>query len=297
MLWITGGLADANLASLAQAAEAAGLPWLDGRVPPDHSPCFHWALDGTVHRMPWGDGPAPSAVFHRHDVFGPMADPRPVVAERAAGWSAAIEGWLLAHPGVRSVNAGIRPVAFNKPASLLRARAAGLRIPPTWLSNDVAALRTRLASPCIAKPVAGGGHCQTLADAVGALPTTLAHSAMPALIQPRLVAPECRVFVVGAQALAFEVRSPSLYCRVLQDAEVYPIALPGCTPALLRLMAEFGMDFGAADFKTDPDTGEWVFLELNTNPMFARFDEASGGALAGAMVRWLLQPSLAAKAS
>jgi len=38
-----------------------------------------------------------------------------------------------------------------------------------------------------------------------------------------------------------------------------------------------GLDFGAADFKTDPDAGELVFLELNTSPMFARFNEVSQG--------------------
>lgn len=294
MLWITGGVADANLSTLAQAADDLGVAWLDGRIAPGHSPRFHWSLCHEADSdLPWSDRPAPTAHFHRHDVFGPMADPRPVVSERAVGWTAAVEGWQLAHPEVRTLNAGIRPVAYNKPASLLRARAVGLRTPDTWLSNDVARLRSRLVEPCIAKPVAGGGHCQTLDEAVAALPLELAHSAMPALIQPRLVSPECRVFVVGTQALAFEVRSPSLDYRVLQDAEVFPIAPPGCTPALLRLMADFGMDFGAADFKTDPATGEWVFLELNTSPMFARFDEACGGLLAKAMVRQLmpLQPS------
>jgi D-alanine-D-alanine ligase-like ATP-grasp enzyme len=47
------------------------------------------------------------------------------------------------------------------------------------------------------------------------------------------------------------------------------------------------MDFGAADFKTDPDTGQLVFLELNTSPMFARFDLVSGGQLCAAMVHEL----------
>lgn len=294
MLWIAGGQADPNLQALADAADALGVSWLDGRVPPGHSPAFHWTLTGDgpgdTPSTPWGAATLPRAAFHRHDVFGPMADPRPEVHERAAGWTAAIEGWLLAHPQVRQLNADLRAVACNKPASLLRARAAGLRTPPTWVSNDVAHLRDAQArAPHIAKPVAGGGHCQTLEEALAPLAAGLTHSAMPALIQPRLVAPECRVFVVGQQALAFEVRSPSLDYRVHQDAEVFPIDLPGCTPALLRLMADFGMDFGAADFKTDPQTGEWVFLELNTSPMFVRFNQASEGRLCAAMVQQLMR--------
>ncbi|MEY4763526.1 MAG: hypothetical protein RI907_199 [Pseudomonadota bacterium] len=300
MLWISGGLADPNLAALAQAAERLGVPWLDGRLPPASSPLFHWSLEDDASDMPWGDGPAPTACFHRHDVFGPMDDPRPVVSERATGWTAAIEGWLLAHPEVRTLNADIRPVAYNKPAALLRARAAGLRTPPTWVSNDVARLRARLARPSIAKPVAGGGHCQTLEEALGPLAPELACSAKPALIQPRLAPAECRVFAVGSALFAFDVASPSLDYRVHQDAEVTATEVPACAPALQRLLADFGMDFGAADFKADPDTGEWVFLELNTSPMFVRFDQACEGRLTEAMVRHLTaaqRPSLAASSS
>lgn len=291
MLWIAGGTADPNLQALADAAQALGVDWLDGRVPPGHSPNFHWSLNepASAQPLPWGLHTWPRAAFFRHDVFAALADPRPEVSDRATGWAAAIEGWLQAHPQVRQFNARQQLVAYNKPASLLRAQAAGLRIPRTWVSNDVARLREAQAlGPHIAKPVAGGGHCQTLEDALAPLAPALAHSAMPALIQPRLVAPECRVFVVGQQALAFEVRSPSLDYRVHQDAEVHPIDPPDGLPALLRLMADFQMDFGAADFKTDPDTGQWVFLELNTSPMFVRFNQASEGRLCRAMVQHLV---------
>jgi hypothetical protein len=45
------------------------------------------------------------------------------------------------------------------------------------------------------------------------------------------------------------------------------------------LMSDFQMGFGAADFKTDASIGALVFLELNTSPMFARFDSQCDGAL------------------
>jgi hypothetical protein len=47
------------------------------------------------------------------------------------------------------------------------------------------------------------------------------------------------------------------------------------------------MDFGAADFKTDPDTRQLLFLELNSSPMFARFDQVSGGQLCAAIIHEL----------
>jgi glutathione synthase/RimK-type ligase-like ATP-grasp enzyme len=287
LLLIAGGESDPNLHALAEAAAAMGQPWLDARVPVGVSPPFHWDLDAPDALLPWGDVQRPSAAFIRQDVFAALNDPRAVVSQRALGWYAAVDGWLLAHPEVRVLNQHIRPVAFNKPAALLRARAAGLRIPPTWVSNDVARLRARQGQPSIAKPVAGGGLCQTLDEALAGVDVAL--SAMPALIQPRLVAPELRVFVMGEQTLAFEVSSPSLDYRAEQDAEITTVPIPPQAQALRRLMSEFGMDFGAADLKTDPDTGELVFLELNTSPMFARFDQACDGALCRALVSHLMR--------
>jgi hypothetical protein len=291
VLLIAGGALDPNLQALADAAERLSAPWLDLRVHAGVSPAFHWDLSTAMPgsnpscAAPWGSL-LPRAAFIRQDVFAALSDPRPEVSQRASGWFTAVQGYLLAHPGIRSFNADISGTAYNKPAALLRAQAAGLRIPATWVSNDTALLRQRLSQPCIAKPVAGGGLCQTLDEAL--LGVEAACSAMPALVQPRLVAPELRVFMIAAETFAFEVRSPSLDYRALQDAEVIMAPVPPETAALRALMHALRMDFGAADFKTDPQTGELVFLELNTSPMFARFDWASEGKLAEAMVRQLL---------
>ena len=108
---------------------------------------------------------------------------------------------------------------------------------------------------------------------------------MPAIVQKRLVAPEVRIYVIGKHTLAFEMRSPNLDYRVHQDAQVIPVEVPKKEAKLLRrLMRKLKMDFGAADFKTNPETNEFVFLELNTSPMFARFDQESNGAICNAMV-------------
>lgn len=289
MLLIAGGVSDPSLAALASAAQDRGVPWLDARIPAGVSPAFHWDLS-CEPAAPWWPVPdtAPvSAAFLRHDVFAALNDPRPAVAERAHGWFAAMHGWLLAHPSVRTFNADMHPVASNKPAALLQASAHGLRVPLTWVCNDMARLTDRLrGSPAIAKPVAGGGHCQTLEDAVSQVSQPC--SAMPALVQPRLVAPEYRVFVVGQRVLTYEVSSPSLDYRVNQDATVRLAPNPPEAQPLKALMATLRMDFGAADFKTDPHTGELVFLELNTSPMFAHFDEVSNGAVCQAMLDHLL---------
>lgn len=297
MLLIAGGLLDLNLQALADAATSLGVDWVDWRFPQDASPPFHWDLSQTDQQssifdlpLPWGpSGPKPRGAFIRQDVFASLSDPRPEVAQRALGWFTAVQGWLLANPGIRHFNPDMSPHALNKPAALLQARHHGLRIPDTWVSNDTTLLKARLPQPTIAKPVAGGGLCQTLDEALASVKAT--HSAMPALIQPRLVSPEIRVFVISTAAHAFELQSPSLDYRAEQDAQITTTPLPEPELSSLRqLMHELRMDFGAADFKTDPDTGELVFLELNTSPMFARFNQVSEGRLAADMVRQLLSP-------
>jgi len=179
---IAGGLHDPNLQALADAAQRLGIDWLDWRFPKDASPPCHWELDLDTC-PPWGPGPLPTGAFIRQDVFFSLDDPRPEVAQRALGWFTAVQGWLLSNPGVRTFNADMSPVALNKPAALLRARHCGLAIPRTWVSNDTTRMREQMArQPSIAKPVAGGGYCQTLEDALAHV--TAGHAAMPA--RPRL---------------------------------------------------------------------------------------------------------------
>ena len=55
---------------------------------------------------------------------------------------------------------------------------------------------------------------------------------------------------------------------------------------MLGLCAELGLDFAAADLKLDESTGLWYFLEVNSNPMFAAFDQAGDGNLCAEMIRY-----------
>lgn len=199
-------------------------------------------------------------------------------------------GWLLSKQEIRLFNRQMSQAALNKPAALMLAREAGLRIPPTWITNEAAKFAENQHETMIAKPVLGGDYCYSLAEALDKAKTSLRDglAAMPAIVQKRLTPPEIRIYVIGEAAFAFEVRSSSLDYRVNQDAElIFLLELPQELSSLRKLMTQLGLDFGAADFKTDPDTGQLVFLELNTSPMFSRFDQVSGGQLTAAMIHEL----------
>jgi hypothetical protein len=296
-LLLAGGFLDPNLTVLADTALRTNVELLDLRLPADESPAFCWTLEqGAPHLS--GKHLKTAGAFIRHDVFGGMQDPRPEVSTRASAWYQTLMGWLLSDPRIRLFNRQISPAAMNKPAALVFAREAGLRIPETWITNEISKIggngvqhnppEDDPLSKLIAKPVLGGDYCYSLPEALAKTDLRNGLAAVPAIVQKRLIAPEIRIYVIGESAFAFEVRSGSLDYRVNQDAEL--ILLPEVPPelAMLRkLMLRLGMDFGAADFKTDPETGQLVFLELNTSPMFARFDQVSGGQVCAAIIHEL----------
>jgi glutathione synthase/RimK-type ligase-like ATP-grasp enzyme len=138
-----------------------------------------------------------------------------------------------------------------------------------------------------------GGLCTRLVDALAQAEVRSQVMAAPALVQEELVPPELRVYVVGTKLLGFDVASGELDYRKSQSARVTPAAVPAeLGRGLLSLARALGLDFAAADFKTDPAGGSLVFLEVNTAPMFAAFDAACGGALTDAIVDWLVVAAL-----
>ena len=274
-LLLAGGFLDPNLTALADTALRTNVELLDLRLPADESPAFCWKLEEGApqfqgQQMSTGQITAAGA-FIRHDVFGGMQDPRPEVSTRASAWYQTLMGWLLSDPRIRLFNRQISPAAMNKPAALVFAREAGLRIPETWITNEVGKIggngvqhnqpEDDPLSKWIAKPVLGGDYCYSLPEALAKTDLRKGLAAVPAIVQRRLIAPEIRIYVIGESAFAFEVRSGSLDYRVNQDAELILLPEVPTELAMLRkLMLRLGMDFGAADFKTDPETGHLVFL-------------------------------------
>jgi glutathione synthase/RimK-type ligase-like ATP-grasp enzyme len=292
MLLIQGGALDPNIARLHDAACARGLAPLASLTRADHVPRLRWDLETDVLEHD-GTPVAPTAAFIRYNVFtrtSAAADPAGGGDSfRAQAWFAAWQGWIAAHPDVRVFNRVFGQATTNKPEHLVRARRCGLTIPATVVTNDVRAEDLAAAEWRIAKPVAGGGYAHTLADALGSFPAGTRTLPAPALLQRRLVQPETRVFVVGRRTFAFSVVSSALDYREDAGTDVTTTAVPPTVEApLLALAASLGLDFAAADFKTDAGTGRPVFLEINSQPMFARFDAASEGALVGAMLDWLV---------
>jgi glutathione synthase/RimK-type ligase-like ATP-grasp enzyme len=197
-----------------------------------------------------------------------------------------VAGWVQTHPEVRVLNRRFRG-HNNKPYVLLLARDAGLEIPITRVSNDLDGLeRWAGERPLAAKPVEGGSHCREIDDMLAV--AREAGRAAPFITQNRLEQPELRLYRVGTRFIAFDMRSDVLDYRTTNTTQVVPKPLHEVPPELCdglgRLMDVLEMDFGAGDFKSDPDTGRMLFLELNSSPMFYGFDLVTGGAVSDAIL-------------
>lgn len=299
-LLVVGGEDDPNIRHLLATLEREGLCHRALLIGPERAPALRWDLDGDELILD-GEPLRAAGAFLRHDVFGPMRQRddagRRRAAERALSWHLCLVGWLEVHEQVRLLNRRHLGRANNKPAQLAVARRLGLKIPATRIANQLAALDDFLAgADKIAKPVAGGSLTRDYAE----LRANIQHrpgfdgepvAASPAIVQQRLVAPELRIYRVGDDLHAFVVDSPSLDYRERQDARLRPVELDTLDSALLAKLVALadglGLDYAAADFKTDPQSGELCFLEINSAPMFAAFDRAAEGRLCASIIAWL----------
>jgi glutathione synthase/RimK-type ligase-like ATP-grasp enzyme len=290
VILIAGGEADFNITSILRRMEERGMAGERLLVGPGSNPGLTWDFQ-TGRLTVDGRETAPEAVFIRYDVFTHMADPRPATAFRAQAWFNTLHGWMLAHDGVRMLNRRYRGQA-NKPYMLDLARRVGLPIPSTLITNELDALDALAAgAPMIAKPVPGGGYTQLLEKMLADTERRDGRSAAPGIVQQRLVAPEVRIYGVGGRFIAFHVQSEALDYRADDATRVVHLPIDTIDPELIaalgRLMDALEMDYGASDFKTDPDTGQLRFLEINSSPMFAAFDAASGFAVSDAILDYL----------
>ncbi|QRK13405.1 MvdC family ATP-grasp ribosomal peptide maturase [Archangium violaceum] len=219
---------------------------------------------------------------------------------------AALEGALdgLEGAGCRFINPlGADRVAGNKPRQLRMARALGLEVPRTLVTNDAARVRSffeQVRGRLVAKMLTpltqsmSGGQPFVYTSAIGPehlddLEEGLRHS--PMVFQERIdKAHELRVAVVGERCLVGSIdASRSVEGQVdwrrarPEECDWRPGELPEEVAArLVRLVAALGLVYGAADFIVTPE-GRHVFLEVNPGGEWGMLERDLGLPIAAAL--------------
>lgn len=290
-LIVAGGEMDPNIGIIADAARTIGYKVVTCRFGEDEEPGIQWVpSERRIHLR--GTPLKTRAAFLRHDVFS-FSPGNDGALDRAVAWQSAMMGAVLSDDRIKLFNRNIDQRSASKPAMLSLAARLGLCIPNTIVTNLQATIEDFGPSDRkIAKPVAGGAYCFALDEAMLHTPWQSGVAPVPAIVQDKLSYPEYRVYIIGSEIIAFRIDAEVLDYRTATKASIrraqnteFPAAV---AESLLRLALVVGVDFGAADFKTDTDTGELCFLELNNQPMFVAHDRACSGALANTIVRTLV---------
>lgn len=287
MILIVGGKDDPNIIGLVRRASTCGVPHGALLVGGDSRPRILWdiaqdrlEINGSVVR-PW-------AVFLRYDIFTHRRDGAPESQRQAARWYDTMLSWVLARDDVAFFNRRYGTGRVTKPLLLHLARSMGIAVPQTLVTNDRESLDGSRADRWIVKPVNGGEYTRVLADASGDEAWLRQFSAEPTIVQRRLDAPDLRIYRVGNHWFAFTLQSEVVDYRVDSKVRIRPArATTDLVIPLARLMNHLGLDFGAADYKRSSETGEYLFLEVNSAPMFTSFDRVVGGAISERMIEWL----------
>ena len=291
MILIAGGEADPNLARLIERIHSKGDDYYSITVGSNNNPKVFWDLNSNTLYLD-NQTIDISGAFLRYDVFNQLTDSRPANGFRAGAWYSTILGWLLTREDICILNRQYALQVTNKPYVLYLAKLSGLDIPDTAISNDMAKLEQLQAQQVrVAKPVNGGGYCQTVSELMATTQVKKKATAAPAIVQNTLVPPEIRIFGIKGVFFAFQVIADTLDYRVAKQCIVETVSLSSLPAELIhnlhQLMKILNMDFGAADFKACPETGKLLFLEINSSPMFARFDQVSDFMLTDAIIKTL----------
>lgn len=166
-----------------------------------------------------------------------------------------------------------------------------IRIPQTLVTNDAEELRAfyeRLNGRVIFKPVRGGAHTERLSED-DFHPRRLRELAQaPVQFQEMIEGVDIRVYLVGGELFAAEIRSRTLDFRADPQAEIVRIDLPDTVAAdCITLAATLGLVMSGIDIRRTPE-GEYVFLEGNPAPMFIHFERCTGYPISDRLVEMLI---------
>lgn len=219
-------------------------------------------------------------------------------------WHEALNGmyWLLGCPWMNPVVAD--QVASHKALQLAVAPHLGLRVPETLMTSDADEARAFVGrhepGQTVYKIFAATHQVwretRVVREADLAMLDRL-HLA-PVIFQEKVPAvADVRVTVVGDRMFAMSIGGDR---DVDGDAVDFRLGLPGTTTAaftlpqdveaaLRRLMAHFGIVYGAVDFRLTPE-GELVFLEVNPAGEFLFVEHGAGHPITAAVADWLCDP-------
>ncbi|MDJ0839247.1 MAG: hypothetical protein QNK37_22205 [Acidobacteriota bacterium] len=206
--------------------------------------------------------------------------------------------------------------AQNKVWQLQAATRAGLRCPESVITNDPEQARAfydRNGGNVLVKPI---GQVGAVMDEVGRPERMIYANRVPAAMRDSLDAVkhgltlfqryipktlELRITIVGRKLFATAIESQRS-SRAAEDwrrfdfhnTPHYPFKLPeDIRECLLQMMSDMGLVYGAVDMILEEDTGEYIFLEVNSAGQWTWTENMSGHPIAETLADTLIRGAAA----
>lgn len=178
----------------------------------------------------------------------------------------------------------------TKPAAFARVAELGVRVPETIWTNDAEAVVAFAANrSCIFKPVQGGAHTERLTSNHLSPEHLQNLKHAPITVQEEVSGVDIRVFVVGDDIFACEIRTEQLDFRNDHAPEILPIELPAVVKDQSMKIAEMlHLVWAGIDFRRDENNEYW-FFEANPSSMFLGFEQQSGLPITDALCALLMK--------
>lgn len=286
---ISGNSQDSNIAGMIHVCQQVGAEVITCYTDADKARRIHWDIL-TDELLLDGEMIYPDACFIRYDYDAGYKARIKDDQYRARTWFHTLFDWACAHEDVRFFNRCYSSRHTDKAFVHYHARRLGLPINETCFSNDLGRWAEEDQKAWIVKHLNGGHHTILLEEFMAVADTVKVPSFWPLIIQRTLSSPELRMYRIGDEVVTLQVTSESLDYREHQDLTAELIETPKeLAEPLVTLMDYLGLEFGAADFKYDPQSERFVFLEVNSAPMFVGFSHSANTTkVLEAMVKWLL---------
>ncbi|MDX2084284.1 MAG: hypothetical protein SFZ03_02720 [Candidatus Melainabacteria bacterium] len=180
----------------------------------------------------------------------------------------------------------------QKGVLLKELKQAGIRVPETLISNhpeEVKAFYEQLNGQAIFKPVFSWASTEALMPEHLTDESLARLSNMPITVQELINGTDLRIYVVGQEVFAMEIRSETLDFRDDPGATRVAIKLPMDIEArCIEITRRLGLVFCGIDMRRTPD-GEYVFFEGNPTPVFLMDEDMTGYPIGDRIVDLLTQ--------
>jgi hypothetical protein len=279
LLLIVGGESDPNTQRIVDQAHLRGASYFFWDTDRDNARQIAW--DFQSPRLDLGNQTIhPTSVFLRYNVFEGDAERNNAAFEM-------IQSYVLAWPQLKVLNRDSMTDSNNKSKNLRLALDHGFEIPETLVMGDLTPL-TNIPDPHnqAMKPLGGGAHTVSVGDIYQDLDKLAGYG--PQFVQEKLAGENLRVFSIGGRLFCFHLQTESLDYRDDAGVEVVQIDVPETLKAAsIGLANQIGFDYCALDFRCRHAMDQPIFLEVNSFPMFVRFDDAGENCLADAVLDFL----------